>query len=343
MENSPKRTEVLVGFFVFLGLALLGTLIMQFGRFTDRFRGVYKVTVSFEDASGLIKGSQVRMAGAKVGQVVGEPQLTPEGTIVVEIGIRDDTPKLDKNTSFQIASLSILGDKAITITPPPPEERAGKYLEDGDHVHGGEPGGLDALQSDAQAIAMDVAAFFSEGRETLDKVDGALEELQTAAGKLSSSIDRINTGLLSEENVENVSGAIADLRGTTANIKEASGEFQPLLVDAKRAIASFDQAAEAAQGTFAQASSEISKLGPALERVPAAVDSLAGVADDARETLQSVQSSDGLLGTLAYDREVKNDAKDFLRNLRQYGILRYRDESTFDERDPRNRFRGRRR
>lgn len=343
MENSPKRTEILVGFFVFLGLALLGTLIMQFGRFTDRFRGVYRVSIAFEDASGLIKGSQVRMAGAKVGQVVKEPQLTSEGTIVVDICIRDDAPKLDKNTSFQIDTLSILGDKFIKITPPPPEERAGKHLAEGDHVQGGEPIGLDALQSDAQVIAMNAAGFLAEGRETLHKVDGALEDMRKMAGQLSVSIDRINTGLLTEENVENISVAIADLRGTTTNIKQASTEFQPLLVDAKRAIASFDQAAEAAQGTFAQASSEISRLGPALEKVPEAVDSLAGVADDARETLKSVQSSEGLLGTLAYDREVKDDAKDFLRNLRQYGILRYRDESTFDERDPRNRFRGRRR
>ena len=49
------------------------------------------------------------------------------------------------------------------------------------------------------------------------------------------------------------------------------------------------------------------------------------------------------MGTLAYDREPAQDAKTFLRNLRRYGILGYRDAQTHDERDPRNRFRGRRR
>ena len=55
MANSPKRIETLVGFFLFVGLALLGVLIMQFGRFADRFRGVYTITATFSDASGLIK------------------------------------------------------------------------------------------------------------------------------------------------------------------------------------------------------------------------------------------------------------------------------------------------
>jgi hypothetical protein len=32
-----------------------------------------------------------------------------------------------------------------------------------------------------------------------------------------------------------------------------------------------------------------------------------------------------------------------MRNLRHYGILRYKDAETTDERDPRDRFRGRRR
>ena len=39
MATSPKRIETLVGFFLFVGVALLGILIMQFGRFADRFRG----------------------------------------------------------------------------------------------------------------------------------------------------------------------------------------------------------------------------------------------------------------------------------------------------------------
>lgn len=344
MANSPKRVETLVGFFLFMGLAVLGLLIMQFGRFADRLTGVYTVKVSFTDAGGLIKGSQVRIAGAKVGQVVGEPQLTAEGKILVDVRIRDNTPKLDKNSVFQITSLSILGDKAIMITPPvTEEEKAGEFIEDGDHIEGASASGLEALQGDAEIIASNAAELMKRGKTTLTKVDSALDDLRSVTGLLSESVNKINNGLISQENIENVSAALNDLKGTIENIKDASGEIKPLLADAKDAVRSFDNAAEAAEGTFAQASSQLNKLGPALDKVPEAVNSLAEVAHEAKDTLKSVQKSDGLLGTLAYDRELKGDAKTFMRNLRHYGVLRYKDSGTIDERDPRNRFRGRRR
>ncbi|MBJ05770.1 MAG: hypothetical protein CMO40_01445 [Verrucomicrobiaceae bacterium] len=344
MATSPKRVETLVGLFLFLGLALLGVLIMQFGRFTDRFRGVYTVTVSFSDASGLIKGSQVRLAGAMVGQVVEEPALTEEGTILVEMCIRDDAPRIDKNALFQISSLSILGDKAVMISPPAtPEERSGEYIQDGAFIQGAEPGGLEALQTDAERIASDAAELMSRGKGMLTKIEGGLDDLRAVTGRLTESLDRINGGVISDENLAAFSSTLKNLEGASSTIRDASVEIKPLLADAQKAIRSFDQASAAAGETFVQASSEISKLRPALQKVPEAVESITEVADEARGTLQTVQDSDGLLGTLAYDREMKGDAKTFMKNLRHYGLLRYKDSETVDERDPRNRFRGRRR
>ena len=69
---------------------------------------------------------------------------------------------------------------------------------------------------------------------------------------------------------------------------------------------------------------------------------LDGAVASLESVLRNVEQGDGLLGTLAYDRDVSDDAKVFIRNLRQQGILRYRDKETPQD-DPRNRFRGRRR
>ena len=233
MATTPKRIETLVGFFLFVGLALLGVLIMQFGRFADRFHGVYSVTVSFSDASGLIKGSQVRLAGAMVGQVVEEPGLTPEGGIEVELVIRKDTPKIDRNSIFQIGSLSILGDKAIMITPPgASDEKAGEYIKDGDFVQGAEAGGLEALQTDAEQIASDAATLISRGKTTLSKVDGALDDLRLVSGQLAESLERINTGLITDENMAKFTNTLDSLDGAAVNTKEASLDIKPLLADA---------------------------------------------------------------------------------------------------------------
>ncbi|RYG15554.1 hypothetical protein EON82_26095, partial [bacterium] len=75
MGESSKKTELWVGLFVFIGLALLGALIIQFGRFGDKLDGKYKIMVVFDDASGLIKGSEIRMGGARIGKVADHPEL----------------------------------------------------------------------------------------------------------------------------------------------------------------------------------------------------------------------------------------------------------------------------
>jgi phospholipid/cholesterol/gamma-HCH transport system substrate-binding protein len=77
--------------------------------------------------------------------------------------------------------------------------------------------------------------------------------------------------------------------------------------------------------------------------MPKAVDSIARAADKAGNAIEKAEKGDGLLGTLAYDREVGTDTRTFIRNLRERGILRYRDEAAKEEEDPRNRYRGQRR
>ncbi len=57
MPTVKKQTELFVGLFIFAGLALLGGLVLQFGKFSDRLRGHYGLTIVFDDASGVIKRS----------------------------------------------------------------------------------------------------------------------------------------------------------------------------------------------------------------------------------------------------------------------------------------------
>jgi phospholipid/cholesterol/gamma-HCH transport system substrate-binding protein len=85
MSEAKSKTEILVGLFLLIGLGLLGALIVTFGRFDDRFAGHYSLTVIFDDAAGLIRGSEVRMGGARIGKVSGEPELTDEVKVRVPI------------------------------------------------------------------------------------------------------------------------------------------------------------------------------------------------------------------------------------------------------------------
>src|SRR5207247_11081637 len=79
MNRHERGLEFKVGIFVFVGLALLGALLVQFGRLGEGFKTYYPLTVRFTNASGLLKGSDVLLAGARIGKVAGGPLLVRGG------------------------------------------------------------------------------------------------------------------------------------------------------------------------------------------------------------------------------------------------------------------------
>lgn len=334
MAESTAKTQTLVGVFLFIGFALLGGLIVTFGRFGDRFAGQYSITVIFDDAAGVIRGSEVRMGGARIGKVAATPQLTDDVKVKVELNIIEKI-RIPQGSEFQISSVSILGDKMIVITPP--AESTATYIQPESVVMGGGPSGLDAIQDNAVAVSRDARRLLLEAEGTMKNIDAAIGDIRKATTELNQTLHKVNADILSQKNLDHIGS-------TLANLDKASAGLEPLLADAREAISGVEEAADGARLTFDKAGERIDELEPALKEVPDAVASLSRAADQAAQTLERVEDGEGLLGTLAYDQGVSDDAKTFIRNLRRDGILRYRDEEgeTPDE-DPRARFRSRRR
>ena len=75
MIDSDKKTEMLVGLFLFVGLLMLGGLILQFGRVREVFKDTYTLRVAFPNAAGIKESSPVFLGGSRVGKVDKKPQL----------------------------------------------------------------------------------------------------------------------------------------------------------------------------------------------------------------------------------------------------------------------------
>jgi len=340
MSAQGKRTEVIVGLFLLIGLMVLGGLILQFGRFGDRLRGHYPLSVVFDDASGLIKGSDVRMGGAKIGKVAERPELNNKLKVQVELLI-DERVKIPVGSEFGIESATLLGDKLVVITLP--DEISTEFIKPGTRLPGAGKTGLEALQENAVKFSEDARKMIVQAEGALENLDSAVTDIRGATAGLNEMIAKINGRVLSEDNLGRFDRSLADLETTLADVKQAGTGLAPAIDEARDAIGSIKDAADGAQKTLAKADEKIDALGPALEQVPGAVKSLGQVAAKAASALDQMESGEGLLGTLAYDRDVSTDAKVFIGNLRQYGILRYRDAEMAKENDPRNRYRGRRR
>jgi len=93
--KQNANIETWVGGFLLLGIALVCTLIIIFGELPDLFKPSYHLTVKFHDASGLLKGSDVYLAGAVIGKVTTDPRYIPDSQ-VVEVNL-----KIDKNVGIR--------------------------------------------------------------------------------------------------------------------------------------------------------------------------------------------------------------------------------------------------
>ncbi len=89
----------------------------------------YQLLVEFDDASGLVRGTDVRMAGVKVGSVTGQ-RLNPD-TYFAEVSLNiNDSIKLPTDTSARIIPEGLLGGNFVALEPGGAED----YLGNGDQI-----------------------------------------------------------------------------------------------------------------------------------------------------------------------------------------------------------------
>ncbi len=353
MGSKSKKNQTLVGVFLFVGLFFIGAFILFFGDLGKWFEKTYEVKVSFPEAAGVIKGSTVRLRGAKIGEVSKRPLLVDGSRIEVTLAIKEGI-LIDRGSTFQIGSASILGDKEILISPP--ATFSGGYLGAGDEVVGLAGGGLDYLQEEAGVIAKETRELLREAQVSLKDLERSMAEVTGVVRKIGTAMDRVNGQVLSEDNLKNLGGTLANLEKASGSIVRMSEDLEPAIVqvgpvmkDLRGTMSDLQKVIVDVGGFTGTASSAMAKIEPALEGVPKVLGSLNETANSIQETagkvssaIEKVQSGKGALGALVSDGELKTDVKDFVRNLKEKGILRYKDEKTKEE-DPRNRFRGRRR
>jgi phospholipid/cholesterol/gamma-HCH transport system substrate-binding protein len=343
MPAREKKRERTAGLFVLIGLILLGVLIVEFGRFGDRFRGHYPLYVEFPDTAGIIKNSEVRLRGAKIGRVATRPELRVSQTsssVRMEMRIRNEV-QIPLDSIFEISSSGLLGDKYIEIVPP--DQEIGKYHQSGDTIAGKGAGGFDSLKSDAEDIARDTSQLIKEASVTFEKIDRALESLQGIGESMDVTMSKLNDELLSQKNLDQLTDAIANFKTSSENLKTASSDLQPTIAEARETFSSIKATSQSVQDLVSDARTEIKHIKPALQEIPKAVQSITSAAAKAEATMAAMQNKDGLVGVMAHDEETGTNAKEFVKNLKRYGILRYRDDSSPENSDPRDKFRGSRR
>jgi phospholipid/cholesterol/gamma-HCH transport system substrate-binding protein len=126
--------ETVVGFIVLIVAAAFSfNAYNDSGMRKDELSG-YNLNVSFDRVDGLAVGAEVKVSGLKVGTVV-DAQIDPQTYQAKVILNLQDEVQLPDDSSAEIISAGLLGDKYIALVPGGSEE----FFKDGDKIKFSQP------------------------------------------------------------------------------------------------------------------------------------------------------------------------------------------------------------
>jgi phospholipid/cholesterol/gamma-HCH transport system substrate-binding protein len=126
------NTEVIVGFFLLLGLLALGYLAVKLGKMEVVGGSGYTVHATFSNVAGLRVGSPVEIAGVDVGWVEGIRLKNYQAAVAFRI---KDEVQLPEDSIASIRTKGLIGEQLVRISPGGAE----KNLRPGDEIKETEP------------------------------------------------------------------------------------------------------------------------------------------------------------------------------------------------------------
>jgi ABC-type transporter Mla subunit MlaD len=324
--NSHRKTDILVGMFLFVGLLLLGALILQFGSLRSYFRDSYVLKVAFPKASGIKEGSPVYLGGSKIGKVLYHPRLNDTYSgVIMDLEIFDNV-EIPMESAIAIGSDGLMGDAMIEIQP---SEKEAKEFVPHDYkkiIKGQTGGGLSDLQTQAEQVGKKVDLVLDDVRTALVDIKGAMEKINKGAladatiddfkqsmEHLNKTMTRVDDKVLGEDNANNLKAALADLKDASASFKSSARNVEE---STKRLGPMFDKLDPA-----------IGKIDKVMTTADDSLQSIKKAADSFAVAAQNITTGKGLLGALTNDAELKTEFKDLISNLKRNGVIFYKNSA----------------
>jgi phospholipid/cholesterol/gamma-HCH transport system substrate-binding protein len=288
-RHSDKTLELKVGGFVLVGLGVLAVLLVQFGRLGEGFQHYYQLLVKFPDASGLLKGSDVLLAGAKIGHVSGGPRLAESGQ-GVEVPVRIfDYVKIPAGSRFTVGSSGLLGDRFVAITAP--TRIAEEFIPKNSVIEGTRETGIDDLTKEGGLL---------------------VDDLRAAVQNANTAIERLNNEALSQANLDNIKSAVENLNTATTALAASTQKVDGVLDKASGAMDSAKKAADDLPATIADARKTIQAATEVIQKASTGKGALATLlsnqefANDLRALISNLRAH----GVLFYrDSAAKEEAR----------------------------------
>lgn len=289
--------ELGVGITVAAALALFALGVLAIGKESRMFTSKASYWTRFDNTSGLVSGSPVRLVGVQIGTVEAITFPTDLNETRIKVTFKVDrafAPRIRHGTVAYLKSLSYLSqDKYIELTTGDPAQ---PQLALGDYIESGRSSWEETLEQ-GQGIADDVKEITASFRDVLVAMNQGqgvvhdlihdpefgrkgVADLEASLGSLRSILERIDRG-------EGFAGAmVADrvyARKQLENVDASLGHLRSIL-----------ERADAPEGPIAQLTDPKGKLNNVIDRLDEGTTAFSNVA-------KKVQNGDGLAGRLVGD------------------------------------------
>jgi phospholipid/cholesterol/gamma-HCH transport system substrate-binding protein len=288
---SKSRLEWKVGLFMFISLAVLAALLLQFSKGTNLFRPTKMILLRAPNVGGLKIRAQVLMAGVQVG-TVSDIRLGPQGTnVTIWLKIYSQY-EIHKDARFALETSGFLGDQYVAIIP---------TKNQADIFHD-------------QEVAEAEAPFNIQ--EVARSAGSLLRRIEETANRLNNAIDDVRRLALNDQTLTNLAVAVGNLR--------AVSEHAISTVDSLNALVISNAPALSTSGTnLVVFSQQLTNFGGNLNELlatnspnlHAAVKNIESSTIILKDLLGDVQAGKGLAGNLLQNPVLATNVSLIVSNL----------------------------
>ncbi|MDZ4085089.1 MAG: MlaD family protein, partial [Bdellovibrionales bacterium] len=274
--------EFKVGLLVLIVSGLIATMSIKVSNDPAGLGSTKNAHFFMDDASGLVKNSNIRMAGIPVGMI--KDIKLENGMARVEVVVKGDTP-MTKSARVEIRPNGILGDKFVEIiggdVRDPPLRSGDQIMVVDDRAS------VDRLIGEISKITKSIA-------QVADNIKAATEgDKDKPLGRIVDNIERLTTDLatLSAERKDDMGEIIANLRETTDTINnlvndETDDGFKAAWKDALKSLKKIE-------GTLAN----VEEITGKINRGEGTIGKLVNDAETAEELNTAISGINNLLDT----------------------------------------------
>lgn len=282
MEKS--RLESKVGLFVFIGLALLVTLMVWFSRGASLFRSTYVLKLHTSNIGGLKPKSAVFLAGVSVGSVQ-HIELDPSGTnVTAYLQIYREHP-IYHDARFVIEMSGFLGDQYVSVVP---TANSLPILTNGSDVQCEAPFNL-------QEVARGAAGF--------------IQRLDDTAKKLDSSVTDLRAQVLNAQTLASFGTSITNLRVFTEQALDTVHDIHDI-------IGTNASQVNLVVSNIVLFSDQLNNLlATNGDNLTASTKNIQELTANARELVNDIQAGKGVAGTLLENTETATNLQLLAENL----------------------------